>query len=178
MRVLAFDPSGSFNHGSGTTGWCVVEVETNHIVGLGNIKAKDFKTREEYFKKHKDIMKQYIYDILVIENFILYESTASSLLNQELETSELIGFICGVANERNKKVVRQNAQAVKSVLKKNSILLSVANQKENQIELRSNKLDRVQWYFDKVRISNHIVDSLRHAFYYINQEKKNDSTRN
>lgn len=174
MIVLAIDPSGSFKHGSGTTGWCVIEMETNRIISLGNIKAKDFKTREEYFNQHKTILKSHTFDVLVIENFILYQSTASSLFNQELETSELIGFICGMAEELSKKIVRQNAQVIKTVLKKNNILLSLANQKGEQLELRSNKADRVQWYYNQKRISNHIVDSLRHGFYYINQEKKGE----
>ena len=175
MKVLAIDPSGSFKHGSGTTGWCIVEKENKKIIELGNIKAKDYKTREDYFNAHKRLF-DYEFDILVIENFILYQSTASSLFNQELETSELIGLICGVAQEHHKKIVRQKAAVVKPILKKNSILLSLINQKTKQIELRTSAKDRVQWYLIKekpIRLSNHIMDSIRHAFYYLNTEEKN-----
>jgi hypothetical protein len=174
MRVLAIDPSGSFKHGSGTSGWCVVDKETGKIIGLGNIKAKDFETREKYFNKHKQIAQLYIHDVLVIENFILYQSTASSLFNQELETSELIGFICGFEEEKGKKVIRQKAQLIKTVLKKNNILLELVNQTEEKLTFKTSKSDRVQWYFEGVRISNHIVDAIRHAYYYLNQEKKNE----
>lgn len=172
MRILAIDPSGSFKHGSGTSGWCVVDDETGKIIGLGNIKAKEFDTREQYFSKHKSIAKLYIHDILVIENFILYQSTASSLFNQELETSELIGVICDFEEERGKKIVRQKAQQIKSVLKKNNVLLGLVNKTEDRLTFKTTKADRVQWFFEGVRISNHIVDAIRHAYYYLNQENK------
>jgi hypothetical protein len=174
MRVLAIDPSGSFKHGSGTSGWCVVDDKTGKIVGLGNIKAKNYESREKYFNAHKSLINMYTHDILVIENFILYQSTASSLYNQELETSELIGVICSLEEEQGKKIVRQKAQQIKSVLKKNKVLLALVNQTEEKLTFKTTKLDRVQWFFEDVRVSNHIVDAIRHAYYYLNQEKKNE----
>ncbi|NCU41499.1 MAG: hypothetical protein EOM19_02105 [Candidatus Moranbacteria bacterium] len=174
MIVLAIDPSGSFKYGSGTSGWCVVDGETKEIVALGNIKAKDFKTREEYFDDHKRIATKYKHDVLVIENFILYKNTASSMFNQELETSELIGVICDFEKEKKRKIVRQNAQQIKTILKKNHILLSIINEREKRLTFRTGKKDRVQWFFEEKRISNHIVDAIRHAFYYITKQNQGE----
>lgn len=172
MLILAFDPSGSFKYGSGTSGWCFVNSSNNQIIDLGNIKAKKYKTRKEYFEEHINILKKWSIDVLVVENFILYKSSANSMLNQELETSELIGYICGVAEEMNIKIVRQNAQVIKTILKKNNVLQDIINKINKQIEFKTKKTDRVQWYFRGTRISNHIVDALRHAYFYITKEKQ------
>lgn len=170
MIILAVDPSGSYQYGSGTTGWCLVEQETEKIIRLGQIKAKDFKTKDEYIEKHKELL-EFKFDTLVIENFILYPSSASSLYNQELETSEIVGIMDSLAKSLNKKVVRQRALNIKSALKKPEILMNIANKKQKQL-LAEMISGRIYWTFDYKRISGHIVDSIRHAFYYINEQKK------
>lgn len=174
MIILAVDPSGSYKYGSGTTGWCAV-TSSGMILLTGNIKAKDYKTKAEYIKAHDELFNEINPDILVIENFILYQGTASTLYNQELETSELIGYMCGKAEDRKIKVVRQNAQLIKTALYKPNILLNVVNQNFNQLVLKKTKIDRQQWIFENKRISNHMVDSIRHAFYYITRENQKEN---
>ena len=175
MIILAMDPSGSYKYGSGTTGWCMVSTLTREILELDNIKAKHFKTKEEYIKAHDDILELIKPETLVIENFILYQGTAATLYNQELETSELIGYICGKAKERGINIVRQNAQLIKTKMYKPHILLNIVNQKKEQLVLKTTKKDRQQWIFNGKRISNHMVDSIRHAFYYITRENQKEN---
>jgi hypothetical protein len=171
MNILSLDPSGSFKYGSGTTGWCIVNLETEKILEIGKIEAKNFKTKEEYFAEHIKLLDKEI-NIVIIENFILYQHTAQNFINQELETSELIGYIDGKATERNLNVVRQNAQLIKTALKKTNVLLKITNRKQFQLTFKTSKKDSVQWYFNNKRIKGHIVDAIRHAFYYINQSKE------
>ena len=172
MILMSIDPSGSFKHGSGVTGICLVDKEKEEILLVGNIKAKNFGSREDYFEEHMKMIENYKIDVLVIENFILYKSTANSLLNQELETSELIGAICAFAERKKILVIRQNAQLIKTALKKSNVLLAIVNKKKVQLELRTSKKDRQQWFINNVRVSRHILDSIRHAFYYLNKIEK------
>ena len=174
MIILALDPSGSYKYGSGTTGWCVVRSETKGLILTGNIKAKNFDSKEDYVKEHVALFNIKP-DVLVIENFILYRGTAPSLYNQELETSELIGYVCGKAEERGIEVVRQNAQLIKTALYKHKILLNIVNQEREQLIFKKTKKDRTQWFFEDKRISNHIVDSIRHAFYYVTREEQKEN---
>ena len=169
MKIIAFDPSGSFKYGSGTSGWCIMEDTNFEIIKLGNIKAKDYETKELYFKAHIDLLEKEKLSVLVIENFILYKGTASSMVNKELETSELIGYIVGKATELNMKVYRQNSQEIKTVLKKSNIILNILNHSKEQIVFKKTKKDRQQWYYQEKRISNHIIDAIRHAVLYSNK---------
>lgn len=175
MIILAMDPSGSYKYGSGTTGWCMVSTMTHQILEVDNIKAKKYKTKEEYIQAHNEILDFVKPSVLVIENFILYQGTAANLYNQELETSELIGYICGKAKERGIEVVRQNAQLIKTALYRPNILLNVVNQKQEQLVWKKTKKDIQQWFFKGERISNHMVDSIRHAFYYITREEQKEN---
>lgn len=172
MIILVFDPSGSFKYGSGTTGWCIMNTKNFEIFQIGNIKAKNYETREAYFKAHIDVLRSENLDALVIEDFILYKSTASTMVNQELETSELIGYLNGKANEMLLPVYRQNAQQIKTVLKRRNVLLSIVNSFMYQLEFKTNKLDREQWYYKGVRISSHMVDAIRHGVLFSNNLKK------
>lgn len=172
MKILALDPSGSFKYGSGTTGWTVMETENFVIEKLGSIKAKNYSTREMYFAEHIRLLKEENVDVVVIEDFILYKSTASTMVNQELETSELIGYIEGKANELGIKVVRQTAQSIKTILKRRNVLLSIINSFKYQIQFKTSKSDREQWYYKNTRISTHILDSIRHAILFANNQRR------
>ena len=172
MIILAVDPSGSFNYGSGTTGWCLVDKEKEKIIRLGAIKAKDFDKKDDYINKHKELL-EFQFDTLVIENFILYPSSASSFYHQELETSEIVGIIESLAKSLGKEVVRQRAVDIKTALKKPNILMRLVNRKQKQLTAEV-IAGRTYWTFENKRVSNHIVDSIRHAFYYINKKRKEE----
>ena len=67
------------------------------------------------------------------------------------------------------KVYRQNSQEIKTVLKKSNIILNILNHSKEQIVFKKTKKDRQQWYYQEKRISNHIIDAIRHAVLYSNK---------
>lgn len=170
-KLLAIDPSGSFNSGNGVTGYSVFELETKKIIEVGNIKAKNFNHKDDYFYQHLNLISSINPTKIIIEAFVLYKDTASSFFHQELETSELIGEITGYARVSGITLIKQRAREIKGPLYKPNVLLKAI---DNQIEHKKTKADRNQWYFKGIRISNHIVDSIRHAAYYFNKEKKSE----
>lgn len=165
MVILSFDPSGSYKYGSGMTGWSLAkeENETLLVIDVGVIKAKNFLTKEDYFKEHKNLIIKTKPELIILENFILYSSTMKSLTNQEMETSELIGYIMAAAEEI--KVVRQLAQLIKGVLStKPAVLVDIINSKD--LTYKTSKNNNVLWYYKGKRVTNHTMDSLRHIAYY------------
>ena len=46
MKILSIDPSGSYNYGQGTTGWCLINSENHELLKYGNIKAKDYISKK------------------------------------------------------------------------------------------------------------------------------------
>lgn len=166
MIILAIDPSGSFKHGSGTTGWSIIDSESLKIISLGSIKAKNFETREEYFNTHADLLKNREYDLIILEAFVLYESSAKTMINQELETSELIGLIKYLADIYEKEIVTQRAVEISTITKKPNILLSTINETFEQISIKTNKRKAKSYYFYERLLSSHILDSIRHTVYY------------
>lgn len=160
--ILSLDPSGSFNYGSGITGFSIFE--NKNLKSTGNIKAKDFITKENYLEAHLKLIEKENPSTIIIESFVLYQEAAASFFNKELETSELIGAIVGYAKTKNINVVKQRALDIKGALTKPHVLLEIID--SNDLIYKTTATDRQQWYFKGTRISNHIVDSIRHAAYY------------
>lgn len=166
--ILAIDPSGNFKDGKGITGFFGRE---KNLVVYGSVKAKEYKTKEEYYKAIARLLKCYHIRILVIEDFTLYEQTAQSFTNQSLETSELIGFIENTAIEHKIKVVRQKASLIKYSLTKPEVLKSIINNERNTnfLDYKTSKDGKILWYYNLTRINNHTIDAMRHYAYYINK---------
>lgn len=158
MTILAFDPSGSFKYGSGTTGWAIFE--NGVLISHGNIKAKSFLIRDDYFREHISLVDQITPDLIIVEDFILYKAKSNSLVNQQMETPELIGAICSHAFDKQIKVIRQTASAAKFI-------------KNFQIEWIYLK-NKNAWYskITNKQISNHIIDAIRHGVLYYLKEAK------
>lgn len=96
--VLAFDPSGEFSRGKGTTGWCVMNCVTTRVEQIGTISAKDYDSKYEYWDAHiqliRKFLKQYGNNLAVsIEDYILYKQQAEAHINSNFETTRLIGII-------------------------------------------------------------------------------------
>lgn len=173
--ILAIDPSGNFKNGKGQTGFFGMMKGNDNVRFYihGVIRARDFKTKEDYYNDIILHIKSNPVKTLIIEDFILYESSAHSMTNQNLETSELIGAIEQVANERGIEVVRQRANQIKFSLKKPSVLKAIINihSEEELISSTKTKDGKVLWNLKGERINNHIVDAIRHYAYYINQKR-------
>ena len=96
--VLAFDPSGAYDEGKGTTGWCVMHCKTNTVLEVGSIRALDYPTRMEYWDAHcqliRECTKKYGMRLAVTaEDYILYKNKAESQINSSFETSRLLGVV-------------------------------------------------------------------------------------
>lgn len=95
--ILAFDPSGSFNEGKGTTGWAIIDSD-EHLLERGYISAKDYHCAEEYWDAHIDVLCKYWKRhrnelIVVIEDYVLYRDKSDNQTNSQMETCRLIGLL-------------------------------------------------------------------------------------
>lgn len=154
MRLLALDPSGSFKEGKGQTGWVVLN--DDKIESFGQLKAKDYNSRYEYWLAHSMLIQEVMPDEIAIEEFRLYGSKAKAQINSEMETSKLIGYLEMFIGHF--EVPYQTQQA------------SHAKQRyTDDIMIRKGyitKDDNNRIYINGVNVSGHIVDALRHALYY------------
>lgn len=99
MIVLGVDPSGEFDKGKGTTGLAIVDdsegkpLLIHHVV----VKASDHETSMKYWEavyiKIASLTMLYTIDDVVIEDYILYGSSAKAQINSGMETSKLIGML-------------------------------------------------------------------------------------
>jgi hypothetical protein len=160
--ILALDPSGSFNEGKGTTGWCVLEEASQVITMSGELNAKSYKCIETYWQAHlqliADLKKRYGKRlVVVIEDFILYAQKAQAQINSRLETPKLIGILQYYCYTQQIPYHMQLASQVKK--RWNDQILHykgyVATQKRQLVIPRTN-----------VRLSRHCKDAIRHAVHY------------
>lgn len=95
--ILAFDPSGSYKEGKGTTGWVLMDFK-EHLLERGYTPATDYKCPEEYWNGVLDVLRKYHrrYEddlIVVIEDYVLYRDKVDSQTNSQMETCRLIGVL-------------------------------------------------------------------------------------
>jgi hypothetical protein len=94
MKHIAFDPSGNFKEGQGTTGVCI-SVDGKQTE-LREIKAEDYDSADQYWMAHVILIQQEFPDHITIEGYKLYNhkgQTANLQANSELETPQLIGVL-------------------------------------------------------------------------------------
>lgn len=95
--ILAFDPSGNFTEGKGTTGWVLMNA-SEKLLDRGEINAKDYHCPEEYWNAHIDLIRKYhkrygTQLIIVIEEYVLYRDRSLSQTNSKMETVRLLGVL-------------------------------------------------------------------------------------
>lgn len=174
--ILAIDPSGNFNEGKGISGWSLIYEENGKIVKFGAIDASTCLSAEEHWHNHVDLIdnlyKEFPDLVIVIEDFILYASKASSQINSRFETVKLIGIIqyhCSV------KEIPMHFQTAVSVKRrwKNHLLV-----KKGFIETKEYKKGDKTYemtYINGYKVNDHVIDSVRHGvhFYYFQSKKEN-----
>ncbi len=116
--ILAFDPSGSFNEGKGTTGWVLMDAK-ERLVARGYISAEDYKCAEEYWNAHLDLIrfnhKKYGTNlIVVIEEYLLYKERSMNQINSKMETCRLIGVMQYICWKLKQDYSMQLASSVKN----------------------------------------------------------------
>lgn len=158
MNILAVDPSGSYHEGKGQTGW--VLYKNDRVASFGLIKAVDYNSREKYWEAHTTMINTFIrterIDVIVIENFRLYANKATSQIHSEMETIRLIGYLEMYLYEKGIVPEFQMASQVKTrcsdeILVRNKVIT---------------KDDGGRQFINGVNVSGHIVDALRHAYFY------------
>lgn len=155
MRILAIDPSGSYNEGKGQSGWVVME--DSKIITFGILKATDYDTKEDYWLAHSELINEKVWENtkteIVIENFRLYGHRASAQINSEMETVRLLGHLEMWCFNENIKINYQMAVQVKKRFS-DDILLRL-----NYITKDNNG----RYYINGINVAGHVVDALRHA---------------
>lgn len=95
--VMGIDPSGSYKEGKGCTGLSVFDVTTQMFVEATELRAAAYSSPVAYWEAHcakiEEYRRKYQGLVVSIEAFILYQTTAMSLVNSEMETCQLIGII-------------------------------------------------------------------------------------
>lgn len=96
--TIGIDPSGAYAEGKGTTGWCVLDNQTNTLLQVGTIAAKNYSINHAYWDAHlqllEQLQKQYGDSIAIsIEDYILYKNHAMAQINSQMETVQLLGII-------------------------------------------------------------------------------------
>lgn len=155
MIILAFDPSGNFEEGKGTTGWCVLN-ENRDIINCGQIKATEYNDIYSYTKEHTALIELYNPDYVVIEDFKLYANKAMNQINSRFETSKLIGVLSFRCNELNIPIYLQGASEVKDRWKDEILIY-------NKIIVKKGN----KYYLNNKVISEHTRDSLRHGMHFV-----------
>lgn len=155
--ILAFDPSGNYNEGKGTTGYCIFDTHKNVIVTVGYLSASQFDSMEAYWKAHinllLDTIKEYKSVLVVIEDYLLYAHKKDNQINSRFETSKLIGTLQYTCFVNDIDYIMQTAAEVKNrwaddiLVHKGYVLKS-----GNGLKLITGQ-----------HINRHIKDAIRHA---------------
>lgn len=161
--ILALDPSGNYNEGKGTTGWCLYDSETKRIAKFGVIKATKYESMLAYWEAHLKLIDDLTgYDLtVVIEDYLLYSNRADSQISSRFETPKLIGMLQYELWIRGIKVVFQTAALVKN--RWNDKILVY----KELVEYRNNA-----YYISGIKLSDHSRDAIRHAVHYATFRKE------
>ncbi len=155
MKILAIDPSGNFNEGKGTTGWALIS-DNKEIISCGQILAKNFNSKFEYWESIIKLIKNLEPNHLVIEDFLLYEDKSKVQINSRFETPKLIGLLEFYCYKTNRTYTLQRAVDVKKRWNDDILVNKGYVQKVNN-----------RYFVCGVLTSDHIRDAIRHGIHYI-----------
>lgn len=158
--ILALDPSGAYHEGKGTTGYCVM-TKCNTILEAGTISAACFESMEAYWAEHLYLLEHVANNteslMVVIEDYLLYESRALSQTNSRMETPKLIGVLQYNCWAEEQPYCMQTAGEVKARWADHILV------HKGILELRQGK-----YYVphETEALSGHTRDAIRHAVHY------------
>lgn len=161
--IVAFDVSGNFVEGRGTTGFAALN-SLEDIVGVGEIYAGKFESAEAYWDAHIEYLLKVFgkLDALVMEGFRLYSHKKDQQVNSQFETPQLIGAIRLWCHQYKVPLHIQYASEVKTRWS-DSVL-----EKKGYIHLKNGKR-----YLTATNqpLNNHKTDALRHGLHYLKYKK-------
>ncbi len=166
--ILSLDPSGNFNEGKGTTGWCLTKDKV--CVDAGEIYASEYPTQMSYWDKvitliysiNKNTIKDNDTYVVLCEDYRLYETKASEQINSNLETPQIIGAIKYTCYKYKIPLYFQMAAEVKT-------------RWSDDILFKTERLIRKGKHAytpEGVLIQHHSRDAYRHVLHYINFKLK------
>ncbi len=166
--ILAFDPSGNFNEGKGTTGWCLYDTETKRIAKFGAIKAIKYNSLEDYWDAHLKLIEDFNgYDMtIVIEDYRLYSNRTDSQINSQLETPKLIGVLQYECYLRGLEVTLQTAALVKKRWADNILVHKGLVRQEGYC-----------YFIGEIKLTEHSRDAIRHAIHHATFRKDYNERR-
>jgi hypothetical protein len=153
-KVLSFDPSGNYTEGMGTSGYAV-SLDGHLPHKLGDIRAEDYKTREEYWFRHKILIEQQHPDVVVIESYRLFGSKAKEQVGSSLETPMLIGYLQMVCYEMQIPVIIQDP--------------TTKSRHADDVLVKAGVVEKkgIRYYYKGELTNLHQRDALRHNLYYL-----------
>lgn len=159
--ILAFDPSGNFEEGKGTTGVCIFACKNNCINKLKDIHASTFESKEAYWQAHIDLIDQIVNTmpntIVVIEDFTLDPRRALQQSHSKMETPKLIGILQLHCQQHNIPYKMQRAVEVKNRWADHILEFKKYIVKKNRMYYLPNGIKP---------ISRHCKDAIRHAVHF------------
>lgn len=169
--ILAIDPSGAYNEGKGTTGWCLIKNnKLIKIVETGAICAIKYNSAAHYWDAHIQLIEHISKTIkgkfiVVIEDYILYGNKAQSQSNSHMETCRLLGIIEYYC-EMNLIPIHFQLAAL------------VVNRWENKVLEFKGIIKKcgMRYTLPKAtyKLNKHVLDSIRHGVHYYTFENGAD----
>lgn len=161
--ILAFDPSGSFYEGKGTTGWCLYNTVAKQFISFGSIFAKDYTCAEEYWNavidSIREIKELYKKDFIVVcEDYLLYAHKMNDQINSRMETCKLIGAIQLFCYTQKIPYYMQTASEVKKRWTDHIL--------EHKGIIRAKGRGWIPTTGDASKYTHHTLDAIRHAIHY------------
>ena len=169
-RLLSLDPSGNFDEGKGSTGWCAGT--DKNIEAAGIIRATDYPTQMRYWEAVITKIHEYTsqgYDV-VCEDYRLYAASAKAQINSNLETPQLIGVIKYYCYTHNVKLHLEMA-------------IEVKHRWSNEILVEYGYISKLGHSYvtpHGIKVGSHSLDALRHYYHYQHfkrKEKEKDAPR-
>lgn len=164
--VIGIDPSGNWEQGKGTTGWCVVD-KAGQLVEFGSLHAQSAECAMEYFDNHIRLLsvlaQKYPNSVLSIEDYILYADKATQQINSKFETPQLLGVIKYWAWQNGLPLYIRTASVAKKrwtdeILEHKGLITKNGS----------------RWFSQGVSTCDHERDAMRHALHCLNFELKGD----
>lgn len=161
MKIIAFDISGNFHEGKGTTGYAVIDAATGQLEIVDVVAASTAECVEEYWEKHLQLLNKIYLDndgdiVVRCEDYLLYKSKAMDQVQSHFETPQLIGIIKYWCFINKVTLFMRSASTVKNRWT-DEIL-----ERKNYIEKKSNS-----WYpvgcGNPHNLTLHERDAIRHA---------------
>lgn len=164
-KILAIDPSGNFKEGKGKTGFAFLFLDEvdGHSINFGTIDARNYDTRVDYWFDVALLISMEKPDILIIEDYRLYNTSGTSASVQsfsQLETPRLLGVLEQTAQFNHiKEVVWQMANVTKPYSDDKLIRLGILEKTKNR------------YYFRDKPVNDHERSALRHLLRYTDKER-------